>query len=75
MDIRPIKTEEDHAAALAEIAALWNAEEGSAEWGRLDGLATLIDAYEGRIKRHQRDRLGQGESRAVHGREPAKVES
>ena len=46
MDIRPIKTEEDHAAALAEMAALWNAEEGSPEWDRLDVLATLVDAYE-----------------------------
>ncbi len=31
MDIRPIRTDEDHRAALAEIEALWGAPEGSEE--------------------------------------------
>ncbi|HVQ10201.1 MAG TPA: transcriptional regulator [Allosphingosinicella sp.] len=46
MDIRPIKTDEDHGAALREIEALWGADEGSAEGDRLDVLATLVEAYE-----------------------------
>jgi antitoxin component HigA of HigAB toxin-antitoxin module len=46
MDIRPIRSDEDHAAMLAEIAVLWNAPEGSPEYDRLDLLATLVDAYE-----------------------------
>jgi antitoxin component HigA of HigAB toxin-antitoxin module len=29
MDIRPIRTDEDHRAALAEIEACWGAPEGS----------------------------------------------
>jgi len=46
MDIRPIHTDEDHAAAVSEIAALWGAAPGSSEGERLDVLATLVDAYE-----------------------------
>jgi HTH-type transcriptional regulator/antitoxin HigA len=46
MDIRPIKTDEDHGAALREIEALWGADEGTAEGDRLDVLATLVEAYE-----------------------------
>lgn len=46
MDVRPIRTEEDHRAALAEIEALWNAAPGSPEDDRLDVLATLVNAYE-----------------------------
>lgn len=46
MDIRPIRTDEDHRAALGEIEALWGAEEGTAEGDRLDVLATLVEAYE-----------------------------
>ncbi len=46
MDIRPIKTDEDHRAALREIEALWGAEEGTARGDRLDVLATLVEAYE-----------------------------
>jgi HTH-type transcriptional regulator/antitoxin HigA len=48
MDVRPIRTEEDHRAALAEIESLWDAAEGSPEEDRLDVLATLVDAYEER---------------------------
>lgn len=46
MDVRPIKTDEDHRAALEEIEALWGAEEGTPEGDRLDLLATLVEAYE-----------------------------
>jgi HTH-type transcriptional regulator/antitoxin HigA len=46
MEIRPIRTDEDHRAALEEIEALWGVEEGSPEGDRLDVLATLVDAYE-----------------------------
>lgn len=48
MEIRPIRTDEDHRAALREIEALWGAAEGTAEGDRLDVLATLADAYEDR---------------------------
>ncbi len=48
MDIRPIKTNKDHEAALAEVAELWEAEPGSEEADRLDVLVTLIEAYEER---------------------------
>lgn len=46
MDIKPIKTEADYDAALAEVEALLDARPGSAEGDRLDVLATLIEAYE-----------------------------
>ena len=46
MEIRPIRTDEDHRAALEEIEALWGADEGSPEGDRLDVLATLVEAYE-----------------------------
>ncbi len=46
MEIRPIKTDEDHQTALAEVGRLWSSESGSADAARLDVLATLIEAYE-----------------------------
>lgn len=48
MDIRPIRTDEDHRAALEEIEALWGAEEDTPAGDRLDLLATLVEAYEER---------------------------
>ena len=48
MEIKPIRTDRDHEAALAEIERLWGAAEGSAEGDRLDVLATLVHAYEER---------------------------
>ena len=48
MDIRPIRTDDDHTAALREIARLWEAPEGSPDADRMDVLATLVDAYESR---------------------------
>lgn len=46
MEIRPIRTDEDHAAALAEIERLWGAGVGTSEGDHLDVLATLVEAYE-----------------------------
>jgi HTH-type transcriptional regulator / antitoxin HigA len=45
-EVRPIRTEENYAAAMAEVERLWGAKAGTAEGDRLDVLATLIDAYE-----------------------------
>jgi HTH-type transcriptional regulator/antitoxin HigA len=44
--IKPIHTQADHKAALAEIERLWDAKPGSPEFDRLDVLGTLVDAYE-----------------------------
>ncbi|MCC6468951.1 MAG: transcriptional regulator [Alphaproteobacteria bacterium] len=45
-EVRPIRTEQDYEAALAEIERLWGAKGGTPKGDRLDVLATLIDAYE-----------------------------
>ena len=45
-DVRPIRSDEDYEAALAEVERLWGAPSGTSEGDRLDVLATLIDAYE-----------------------------
>jgi HTH-type transcriptional regulator/antitoxin HigA len=45
-EIRPIRSEVDYEAALAEVERLWGAKSGTAKGDRLDVLATLIDAYE-----------------------------
>jgi len=46
MEIRPIRTDEDHRAALAEIEACWGAPEGTEMGDKLDVLLALVDAYE-----------------------------
>ncbi len=46
MDVRPIRTEADHQAALAVVATLMDAKKDTSEGDRLDVLATLIEAYE-----------------------------
>ncbi len=46
MDIRPIKTEADHRAALDEIDQLMDAALKTLEGDRLDVLTTLVEAYE-----------------------------
>ncbi len=46
MEIRPIKTEHDYDAALAEVEALWGAETDTPEGDKLDVLITLVEAYE-----------------------------
>jgi HTH-type transcriptional regulator/antitoxin HigA len=48
MDIRPIRTDEDHRATLAEIEACWGAPEGSEAGDKLDVLLTLVESYEAR---------------------------
>ncbi len=48
MEIKPIKTDTDHTAALCEIEGLWGAADGTPEGDRLDILATLVEAYEER---------------------------
>jgi HTH-type transcriptional regulator/antitoxin HigA len=48
MDIRPIRTDDDHRLALREVERLWGAQEGTPEGDKLDVLATLIEAYENR---------------------------
>jgi HTH-type transcriptional regulator / antitoxin HigA len=45
-EIKPIRTEADYEAALAEIQNLWGAKLGTPRGDRLDVLATLVDAYE-----------------------------
>ncbi len=47
MEIRPIRTEADYQAALAEIDSLFDAAPHTPEGDRLDVLATLVEAYEG----------------------------
>jgi HTH-type transcriptional regulator / antitoxin HigA len=46
MDIRPIRTEKDHRAALAEIDASWGARQGTEEGDRLDVLLALVEIFE-----------------------------
>ena len=46
MDIRPIHTDEDDAAALRRIDALWNAAPGTPEGDELDVLIALVARYE-----------------------------
>jgi HTH-type transcriptional regulator/antitoxin HigA len=45
-EVKPIRTEADYEAALAEVGRLWGAKLGTPKGDRLDVLATLIDAYE-----------------------------
>ena len=45
-DLKPIRSQADHEAALAEVARLWGAAGGTPEGDRLDVLATLVDAWE-----------------------------
>ena len=46
MEVHPIRTDEDHRAALAEIEACWGAHEGTEEGDKFDVLLALVDAYE-----------------------------
>ena len=49
MDMRALETEADHAAAVAEIETLMNAEPGSKAFARLETLSALVDAYEAKV--------------------------
>lgn len=47
MNIKPIRTPEDHAWALKEIEALWDkVEPGTVDGDRFEVLSTLVEAYE-----------------------------
>jgi HTH-type transcriptional regulator / antitoxin HigA len=47
MDIKPIRTSADHAAALKEVESLWEkAQPGTAEGDKFEVLSALVDAYE-----------------------------
>ena len=46
MEVRPIRTDKDHKAALAEIEAYWGAPEGSEQGDKLDVLLALVEIYE-----------------------------
>lgn len=52
-ELKPIRSEADHEAAMEEVARLWGAKSGTPDGDRLDVLATLIDAYE--AKHHAMD--------------------
>jgi HTH-type transcriptional regulator/antitoxin HigA len=45
-EVKPIRSEADYEAAIAEVRRLWGASAGTPDGDRLDVLATLIDAYE-----------------------------
>jgi HTH-type transcriptional regulator/antitoxin HigA len=46
MELKSIRTDADHDAALKEIERLWDPAEGSADEGRLEILTTFVEAYE-----------------------------
>ena len=46
MDIKPIRNERQHRAALKEVERLWEARPGTAAHDRLEVLATLVEGYE-----------------------------
>jgi HTH-type transcriptional regulator/antitoxin HigA len=46
MEIKPIKTEADYQAALAEIERLFDVAPGTPEADRLEVWTTLVEAYE-----------------------------
>ena len=50
-ELKPIRTNADYEAALAEVERLWGAKSGTPKGDRLDVLATLIDVYEARTFR------------------------
>lgn len=48
MDIRPIRSDQDHRAALAEIEGCWGAPEGTEAGDKLELLVALVENYEAR---------------------------
>ena len=46
IELKPIRTDADYEAAMAQVEQLWGARSGTPDGDRLDVLATLIDAYE-----------------------------
>jgi HTH-type transcriptional regulator/antitoxin HigA len=58
MDIRPIRTDQDHRAALAAIEACWGAPEGTEEGDKLDVLLALETFDPIDVLRYAIDELG-----------------
>lgn len=48
MNILPIRSDEDHRAALVRIEELWGADPGTPEGNELDVLCDLVEHYEDR---------------------------
>lgn len=46
MNVKPIRSESDYEAALAEVEGLMDARPGTRKGDRLDVLVTLLEAYE-----------------------------
>jgi HTH-type transcriptional regulator / antitoxin HigA len=46
MNLKPIRNDDEHQAALKEIEWLWGAADGTPEGDRLEILTTLVEAYE-----------------------------
>jgi len=46
MEIKPIRTEADYQATLAEVERLWGSEPGTPDGDRFEVLFTLVEAYE-----------------------------
>jgi HTH-type transcriptional regulator / antitoxin HigA len=46
MHLKPIRTEAEHAEALADIERMWDAHEASPEADHLEVLTMLVEAYE-----------------------------
>ena len=46
MTIKPIRSQEDYEAAIAEIEELFELEKSTDDYDRLDILGTLVEAYE-----------------------------
>ena len=46
MEIKPIRTDEDHRLALADITRLWGSAPGTDDGDKLDILLALVETYE-----------------------------
>ena len=46
MEIKPIRTENDYEAALAEVDRLWGSDPDTPDGDRFEVLFTLVEAYE-----------------------------
>lgn len=46
MEIKPIRTEDDHTAALQRIEQLWGSAQGTSLGDELEVLVTLVEAFE-----------------------------
>ena len=45
-ELKPKRNKKEHRAALKEIDALWNADDGSPQADRLEVLAVLVERFE-----------------------------